>query len=33
MLRKYRGKKIDLADFISEIKGLNNSLERAILKK
>lgn len=33
MLRKYRGKKIELTSFITEIKELNHSLERAILKK
>lgn len=33
MLRKYRGKKIELTSFITEIKELNRSLERAILKK
>lgn len=33
MLRKYRGKKIELTSFIAEIKELNRSLERAILKK
>ena len=33
MVRKYRGKKIDLASFINEIKELNRSLEKAILNK